>query len=155
MIQRIQTVYLFVASIILFCATLFPLTKLFDIISNSFIIISAFKIEVLGNPISTTSRSVITIGILLYLTIILGFISIVLFKNRKLQLLLISIAMVLTFLVGNLIVISSYRIMPSPETSLSFTVYSLFPIIALVLFFMAYKAIKKDDDLVKSLDRIR
>ena len=63
--------------------------------------------------------------------------------------------MVLTFLVGNLIVISSYRIMPSPETSLSFTVYSLFPIIALVLFFMAYKAIKKDDDLVKSLDRIR
>ena len=45
--------------------------------------------------------------------------------------------------------------MPSPHASLSFTFFSIFPIVSLILYFLAYKAIKKDDKLVKSLDRIR
>jgi hypothetical protein len=131
------------------------LTKLYDISSNTFITMYAIKISIAGNPISIISRSLIVTGSFLYLTTLLGFIAIFLYKNRKLQMLITSIAMVCSFFCCNFIVITSYRIMPSADTSLSFTLYALFPVIALILFYMAYKAINKDDKLVKSIDRIR
>src|ERR1035437_1980202 len=155
MIQRIQTVFLFTATLLLFLATIFPLAKLYDISTNTFINVFAMKIIITGNPISILSKSLLITGCCIYLASILGFIAIITFKNRKLQMLITSIAMVLSFFCCIFILITSYRIMPSPDTSLTFTFTAIFPVVAFVLFFLAYKAINKDDKLVKSLDRIR
>lgn len=156
MIQRIQSIYLFVASTLLFLTTLFPITKIFDAASPSITTIYAFKTITTDSLIKTqTSITSILSGIALYICIILGFAIIFLYKRRKVQMLLSIIAMVLTVLFGTLIVANSYMIMPSPHASLSFTFYTMFPIISLILYFLAFKAIKKDDKLVKSLNRIR
>jgi len=155
MIQRIQTIFLFVASILMFLTTLFPISNIFDAESPSITTLYAFKIDTTNSLIHHSSISTITSGIALYACSILGFAIIFLYKKRKLQMLFTSIEMVFTFLSCNLIVINSYRAMPSPHASLSFTFFSIFPIVSLILYFLAYKAIKKDDKLVKSLDRIR
>ena len=153
MIQRIQSIYLFIASVFLFIPTLLPISQLYEPSNQTMITMYALKIVSLEK--TTTSLGIISTGILLYLSIILGFTTIFLFKNRKVQLLLTSVIMILTFAICNLIVANTYLLLPSPQAIMSFKYVSVLPVVALILFFLAYKAIKKDDKLVKSLDRIR
>jgi hypothetical protein len=153
MIQRIQSIYLFIASVLLFITTVRPISHLVDPSSHSQVTIYALKIvtaERVSHPFSIMST-----GILIYISIILGFSTILLFKKRKLQMLISSLLMVFTFLICNLIVANSFLLLPSSQASMSFEYISIFPLVALILFFLAYKAINKDDKLVKSLDRIR
>jgi len=153
MIQRIQTIYLFVASILLLITSLLPISYIIDSTQHVVITIYALKVEI-NNSISTT-KSVLTTGILMYLAIIFSFLTIFLYKNRKLQILISSLLMVISFLICNLIVVNSYILVPSTQAVMSFNYIAIFPLISLILFFLAYRAIKKDDKLVKSLDRIR
>ena len=153
MIQRIQTIYLFVASILLLITSLLPISYIIDSTQHVVITIYALKVEI-NNSISTT-KSVLTTGILMYLAIIFSFLTIFLYKNRKLQILISSLLMVISFLICNLIVVNSYILVPSTQAVMSFNYIAIFPLIYLILFFLAYRAIKKDDKLVKSLDRIR
>jgi len=153
MIQRIQSIYLFIASVLLFVTTLLPISHLVDPSSHSQVTIYALKIvtaEKVSHPFS-----IISTGILIYTSIIIGFITIMLFKRRKLQILITSLLMVFTFLICNFIVANSFMLLPTSQALMSFEYISIFPLIALILFFLAFKAIKKDDKLVKSLDRIR
>jgi hypothetical protein len=41
------------------------------------------------------------------------------------------------------------------EANVHYQIYALMPVIALILTVMAYNSIKKDEKLVKSIDRIR
>lgn len=96
---------------------------------------------------------------ILYLALFLGsgalaLISIFLFKNRKLQFVLGRLNIILNF---TLLVLFVIRLLSTPgETNVSENgVGVLLPVFSIVFLVLANRAIKKDEDLVKSVDRLR
>lgn len=80
--------------------------------------------------------------------------AIVLFKNRKLQFVLNRLNIIFNL---TLLGVFVYRLLTlSGEAQVSEKGIGMFlPIISIVFLVMANKAIKKDEDLVKSVDRLR
>ena len=136
MIQRIQTVYLVVSALIIAALYLwFPLVQ--DDAGNT--IISRDEPLVLG---------------LLGVSVLLAVISIFNFKKRKLQFVLNRLNIISNFVLLGVFVYRSLTL--SGETLVSEKgIGVLFPIISIVFLVLANKAIKRDEDLVKSVDRLR
>ncbi|SEL96816.1 protein of unknown function [Aquimarina amphilecti] len=85
---------------------------------------------------------------------ILALVSIFLFKNRQLQFVLGRINILLNFILLGVFVYWSLTL--SGETLVSEKgIGMLIPVISIVLLVIANKAIKKDENLVKSVDRLR
>lgn len=136
MIQRIQTIYLLIAFIIMgMLPYVFPL-----------------EITSTGQKIFTADHLV---DMLLFsLSAILSLISIFLFKNRKLQFVLGRLNIILNLILLGLFVYHSLSL--SGEVATSEKGIGMFlPIFSIVFLVLANKAIKKDEDLVKSVDRLR
>lgn len=85
---------------------------------------------------------------------VLAFISIVLFKNRKLQIGLIRFDLILNFILLGVFVYW-FLMLPGEMEISEKGIGMLVPVISIVFLMLANKAIKKDDDLVKSVDRLR
>jgi len=136
MIQRIQTVYLLLAA--------------------GF---SAGLIFVFHLWITSENVKVFAMDELLYFGLFLGsaalsLLSIFMFKNRKFQFVLGRLNIILNFILLGLLVYQSLNI--SGEALVSEKGIGIFlPILSIVLLVLANKAIKKDEDLVKSVDRLR
>ncbi|MCK5400649.1 MAG: DUF4293 domain-containing protein [Flavobacteriaceae bacterium] len=85
---------------------------------------------------------------------ILSLIAIFMFKNRKLQFVLGRLNIILNFILLGLFVYRSLNL--SGETDVSEKgIGMLLPIFSIVFLVLANKAIKKDEELVKSVDRLR
>ncbi len=136
MIQRIQTIYLIVSAIIIGALYMwFPI--------------------VLGDDGSVImERNEPLIFGLMFVSIALAIISILSFKKRQLQFVLNRLNIISNFVLLGVFV---YRLLTlSGETIVSEKgIGVLFPIISIVFLVLANKAIKKDEDLVKSVDRLR
>ncbi|GGK19466.1 hypothetical protein GCM10007962_11940 [Yeosuana aromativorans] len=136
MLQRIQTVYLILAA-----GVSAGLIYLFDLWETK----EGIVVFANDNP--------------LYLGLFLGsaalsLISIFMYKNRKLQFMLGRLNIILNFFLLGFFVYQSLNV--SGETVVSEKGIGMFlPIISIVLLVLANKAIKKDEDLVKSVDRLR
>ena len=129
MIQRIQTVFLLFNFFYLLIIYLF-----FDI---KFFAVTIFDHEIL-------------IKIYIFSCLIITAISILLFKKRFAQLFINKIQIFLHIIYFLIIAIEFFV----SESFNSFTKL-LIPIICLIFIFLANKFIKKDEDLIKSIDRIR
>ena len=143
MIQRIQTIYLFLSSIISG-----GFIFVFDLWEN-------VKKEVFALELFSREAIVLKIIPLLFiLSAIVSFVTIFLFKNRKLQFVIGRIVILINlFLLGVLVYVS--LTLPG-EVFISEKGIGMFlPIVAVLLIVLANKAIKKDEDLVKSADRLR
>jgi hypothetical protein len=96
---------------------------------------------------------------MLLLTAIVPLVTLFLFKKRLLQIRLCAVNIVL--LLGTLIFIAIYYYLGSrffAEFSYEvrgFKIAAIFPLLSLVLTYLAARAIFKDEMLVRSLDRIR
>lgn len=87
-------------------------------------------------------------------SVVLALISIVNFKKRKLQFVLNRLNIILNFVLLGVFVYRSLTV--SGETLVSEKgIGVLIPIISIVFLVLANKAIKRDEDLVKSVDRLR
>jgi hypothetical protein len=156
MIQRIQSVYLLAASLVLFALFLFPLVN--NLILNG----HADNIMVTGiyeviNGVRTKTSSFIFLTLATVVAGLLPLIGIFLYKNRKKQISYCYIAIVL------LIGYSFY----SAETVKDFVgagvtlrpenygLGIILPSLAIVLIFFAIRGINKDEKLVRSADRLR
>jgi len=144
MIQRIQTLYLLCAAI--FSGGLIFVFNLWT--EKSTKVVSA--IDLVNEP----SLLLKTIFFSYLLSSITSLVAIFLFHKRQLQFVIGRLNMLINFyLLGVLIYVS---LTVSGETSVSEKGIGMFiPIIVIVLLAMANKAIKKDEDLVKSVDRLR
>ena len=152
MIQRIQSVFLIAFSLCMIVVAIAPLSKITD--SNEiFTLYSTNITNVKGE--SQTTILFITQGILTYFTAIIGFITILLYKRRKLQMLLCMINMCFIFLLCNLIVLLALNSLPSSSAHITFKITAVLPVISFILLILSYRAIKKDEELVRSLNRIR
>lgn len=143
MIQRIQTIYLFLASIV--SGGLIFVFNLWNTIKEKIFVVDLFSKEVITLKV---------IPLMFIMSAILSIVAIFLFKNRKLQFVVGRIIILINlFLLGLLIYLS---LTLSGETIVSEKGIGMFlPILAILLVVLANKAIKKDEDLVKSVDRLR
>lgn len=136
MIQRIQTIYLVVSAIVMGALFMwFP------------VVIGTDGSVIMG-------RSEPLIFGLIFVSIALAIISILSFKKRQLQFVLNRLNIISNFVLLGVFV---YRLLTlSGETIVSEKgIGVLFPIISIVFLVLANKAIKRDEDLVKSVDRLR
>lgn len=135
MIQRIQTVYLAICCILSVVTTF---------------LLSLWTVDkMVVFPTDVTFAMVCFLGIA-----ILALVSIFLFKNRKMQFVVNRLNIILSFILLGFFV---YRILNlSGEAEVSEKgIGVIIPIFCVVLLVLANKAIKKDENLVKSVDRLR
>jgi hypothetical protein len=143
MIQRVQTVYLLMASII--SGVLIFVFNLWKSIEKSIFALDLFKSE---------SNVLKLIPILFLVSAILAFVAIFIFKNRKLQFVIGRLTILINLILLGLLIYVSLTL--PGEASVSEKGIGMFiPILAILLLVLANKAIKKDEDLVKSVDRLR
>lgn len=138
MIQRIQTVYLIltflITGVLLFFIPLWTLNngKEFYFMQDQFY------------------------TILLGLSTMLTIISIISYKKRQNQFVMGRLNIILNLILLGLFVYRSLNLSGDTTTIVSEKGIGMFlPIVAIVLLVLANKAIKKDEDLVKSVDRLR
>jgi len=154
MIQRIQTLFLLIASMLLFLGFFTPLAKITITNPNDIISLYPYKMVSMVKGESATTLFLVN-GIMLGVAAILGVINIFNYKKRKLQMLFCVITAILIFVTCNLSFLLILTTMSSTNASISYNIISVFPIIALVLVYLAYRAINKDEKLIKSINRIR
>lgn len=143
MIQRIQTVYLLLTSVI--SGVLIFVFNLWETIKQEIFVVDLFSREAITLKV---------IPLMFFASALLALIAIFLFKNRKLQFVFGRIIILINlFLLGLLIYLSLNL---SGEASVSEKGIGMFlPVLAILFIVLANKAIKKDEDLVKSVDRLR
>ena len=136
MIQRIQTLYLVLAASISA-----GLIFVFDLFTNTESVLVYAKDDYLYLGLFLGSA-------------LLSLISIFKFKNRKSQFILGRLNILLNFILLGVFVTQSLNL--SGETEVSEKgIGMILPIFSIVCLALANKAIKKDEDLVKSVDRLR
>lgn len=151
--QRIQTVYLIIAIIACAVCLCLPIANIVpeDLAANS-TVYNLFTVA----PDGTREYSWLSMeNFLLIMSCTFAAIAIFAYKNRKLQAVECVLGIVFT-LVWNVIYCIwafSGMIEFSGEFKPSFA--ACLPAIAMILFFLARKAILKDEALVRSMDRIR
>ena len=152
MIQRIQTLYLFASAALMITALLTPLAY-FAAGADEYTL-RAFSLSGSG-----MSQSTIYMGIVMALAAAVPLVNIFLFKRRMLQIRLCAVELVL--LLGSVAFIGIYYYLSTRMVSQAefhtqgFRISAVFPLVSLVLDYLAMRAIFKDELLVKSLDRIR
>ena len=152
MIQRIQTLYLLAVAALMGVATFTPLA--YFIAGNEEYFLRAFSLKS-----ATTSHSTIYMGIIVALAAIIPFVNIFLYKKRLLQIRLCAVELVL--LIGSVVFMTIYYYLGQRVFSdiafhtQGFRIAIIFPLISLILDYLAMRAIFHDEMLVKSLNRIR
>ncbi len=150
MIQRIQSLYLLLTTLLSF------LFLKGGILNFSEATGSVIKLTITGIFRNTELLvKTLPVTILSILIPLLASIIIFLYKKRGLQLLLVKVLMLLILVFILLLAFYSYSIAEKFNASLTPGVIMAIPLIQLILAFLAYRGIKKDEDLVKSYDRLR
>ena len=136
MIQRVQSVYLLITAI--FAGVLPFFFNLW--------------IDVDGQAVYSSNE--LLISITFYASAILAIWSMLRFKNRKIQFVINRLNMILNVFLLGFFVYRSLNL--SGEISVSEKgIGMLIPVFSIVFLVLANRAIKKDEDLVKSVDRLR
>ncbi len=137
MIQRIQTVYLFLAFVVMgVLPYIFPLWKMSN--GKEFY----FMADMVYTPI---------FGLITTLSLL----SILFYKKRQNQFVMNRLNMILNLILLGLFVYRSLKVSGETVVVSEKGIGMFLPIVAIVLLVLANKAIKKDEDLVKSVDRLR
>ena len=137
MIQRIQTIYLllaFVATAVL--PFVFPLWKL-DNGQDFYFMVDQVYIVLFGLSTAMTAITIIS------------------YKKRQNQFVLGRLNIILNLILLGLFVYRSLNLSGETATVSEKGIGMFLPILTIVLLVLANKAIKKDEDLVKSVDRLR
>jgi len=152
MIQRIQSVYLLIVTILLGSIFAYPLAELLSSDGQLFIYnFNGLSIENEPGMYLLTVPPVI----LLAITILISFVSIFLYKKRVLQMRLNSfnIILMLGYLGLNYYYIHNFS--KQLDGVVSYQITAIFPFIAAIFTYLAIRAIGKDEALIRSMDRIR
>jgi hypothetical protein len=142
MIQRIQSIYLLLT--VLVSAALFYL-PLFELPSSvegtgprEFMITSNALLLVLSSAIG-----------------VLAFVTIFLFKSRPLQIKVCRLILIMIFVMIGLLFYTSDTISNGLDQKVVFKIGTYLPLLQVLFIFLAHRAIKKDENLVRSADRLR
>lgn len=158
MIQRIQSVYLLL--VIALCTSVYflPLSSKISITDTTLVYkMDAFNIYQIKAGEASIFSAVLFNSIINGVIGFLSLFAIFKFKNRGLQLKICKILLLISTAFFALLFYETDRMIPGTSNDFK-TIYLpgiYAAVIIPILVFMALKAIKKDDDLVRSVDRIR
>lgn len=149
MIQRIQSVYLLVVTILMVICMCSPVGS---------IIASTHEISEFGNlfitlPDGTKDYATWALFTILLVVAGLSFVTIFLFKKRMLQIRLTIFSCVM--LIGYYLTLIAYIFMLAEDTTFSASWTVCLPFVALILNWLAIRGIGADEALVKAYDRLR
>ncbi len=147
MIQRKQTLFLLTAAILMI------LTLFTPFISSGDIHFTAFDFSATGVE---QKIQVFPIGIYIIIIAVLQLFTIMLFKNRKIQMRFTMFDLILSL--GFYGILYFYHTMISNIVELDFKNYSfalIAPLLAAIFDFMAYGGIKKDEKIIRDSERLR
>lgn len=149
MLQRKQTIYFLLAGIISVVLIFAPLAVLKF---NGQVYL--FTVSGIKSVSPGTILGISTIPLFILLTVISGinFIVIFLYKNRQFQMKLCVLNLV--FIVG-LSALIIFHLVSISASEINYSWGLIIPVVILILIILAYLGVRKDEKLVKSLDRIR
>ena len=137
MLQRIQTVYLILVLVVSgVLPFVFPLWKAIDG-KDYFFMADMTYVTLFGLSISVTLLSILS------------------YKKRQHQFVLGRLNMIFNLILLGLFVYRTLNLSGEAATVSEKGIGMFIPIVSIVLLVLANKAIKKDEDLVKSVDRLR
>lgn len=154
MIQRIQSLYLLVATALLAVTIFTPIASFTG--GGTELTLSAFE---LSDATGEYAESALWMGILISLSALLPLVTIFLYKHRPLQIRLCGVELVL--LIGDIAFMTIYYLLAERvvETTAfpasAIRLGAIMPAVAIVFVALAMRAILRDELLVRSLDRIR
>lgn len=151
MIQRIQSLFLVLATALLVALYWFPLASFMvnDLIYNLFV--CRFQHPETGSTLIST----LPLAVLPCLSALLSLIIIFKYKNRVLQMRLCKLVMLVLFTTLVVGAIYFYRIGQMLQVNGQIAFGAIIPLIAFGFVLLAHRNIKKDEKLVRSADRIR
>ncbi|MBQ7181218.1 MAG: DUF4293 domain-containing protein [Bacteroidaceae bacterium] len=159
MIQRIQTLYLFLACVLcVFCMTQ-PVGYYFSEQGCQMAVMNNLLLRYTPQLVDTgvQAEHFITVPMFVVLLIVssLSFFNIFLFRRRALQMRVCSFSIILLVAWYALYAFYIYRQCNGLEASFRPGWAAALPFCAIVLLYLAFRGILKDEMLVKSLDRLR
>jgi len=157
MIQRIQSVFLGLIAILMTLFLFLPIWKKVDTQSGEHLTINALGMLHMKGETVISEKGAIYIFILAFFAVIISVISLLNYRNRSRQILLnlINSLLIAISTVASALLISDAEKILLPGTSGSFQVGLFLPVAALVCNLLANRFIRKDENLVRSSDRIR
>ncbi|MFP4288883.1 MAG: DUF4293 domain-containing protein [Bacteroidota bacterium] len=153
MLQRIQTVYLSFVFVFTLMFLFFPLGSIH--LANEIILIKTWGLSTQANEIEYNSLPGYLALALSFFIMILTVFTIFKYKKRLLQ---IKLGKINIFL--HVLMVVSYfffldNVKKGYEDSFSYGIAVVFPLLSMILILMANRSVKKDEELVRSADRIR
>lgn len=149
MIQRIQSIYLLVVSILMVICLCNPVASLVN--GNNEI--SEFTNLCINMTDGTKNYAPWALFVLLLLAAVLSFVTIFLFKKRMVQIRLTIFSCIL--LIGYYITLACFLFMLTEDTTFSASWTVCLPFVGIILNWLAIRAIGADEALVKAYDRLR
>ena len=145
MIQRKQTLWLLIASLLNFCVLFFDVYRWHQLVNG------------VDTPMQLSVTGHFPLMAMVVVTGLLPLVAIFLFSQRKRQIniTMLSIVAVICFFAMLVYSVSELGKQTPPPTSGSYYLGSMLPIASILFLIMAIIAIRKDEKLVKSMDRLR
>ncbi len=147
MIQRIQSVYLLISALLLGLLFLLPFA---EVVKEGVIYTFNFKGILLDGAVQ---QSGIAISVLIVVLMALHGFAISSFKNRKRQKMIVIYLILMLLGLFGLFIYYTYLSFSGAQISLKISV--VLPLLAIVIDYLAIRAIDKDEALIRSIDRIR
>ncbi|HHC78823.1 MAG TPA: DUF4293 family protein [Flavobacteriia bacterium] len=144
MIQRIQSLYLLIGAVISLGLTF--VFSVWTTVANS--------VYYIMDLLTQDAITIKMIPILFIISGVMSLISIFLFKNRKNQFIVNRLNILINLILLGILIYHLLTLSGEMQVSEK-GIGAVLPIVVIVLLVLANKAIKKDEDLVKSVDRLR
>ncbi|WP_320053421.1 DUF4293 domain-containing protein [uncultured Acetobacteroides sp.] len=147
MIQRIQTLFLLVAEVL--TAVLF-FSKLASFITTDGqqLVLNYNGIYQLKNGVLEKMAAAWPLAVILVVAAIVGLLVIFLYRRRMLQIRFCFVAMFLNFGILVLLGYYVYSVAAVGDSTLTLSTVDSFPILSMILYYLAYRGIAKDEAMV-------
>jgi len=154
MIQRIQSLYLLLTTLIAVLFLSGEIVRFSDGINELFINIQGLG-KLAGNSGTEIIEKHMHFTILLLLPPVLSLVTIMFYKNRKLQMKMTLILILLILIEIIAVVHYSMHIINTMGVVLIPGLKLIIPVLMLIMAILAYRGMKKDENLIRSYDRLR
>jgi hypothetical protein len=152
MIQRVQSVWLFLAALTLFLLLILPVVTTATSAGETWL-----QVGGIYEKVKNVTQKTVSYSALFGATILAGITclaAIFLFNNRSLQKRIILLAIFLIVLLVAALVNYALNI-PSGIVGATFNIGAYLPVLSVIFCALAFRGIRKDEQLIRSADRLR
>lgn len=150
MLQRVQTLYFFGALALIVICFFVPLAVV-SVLGGA-----SVPFTLLGAKFASMVSFNAILSFLSFATAFLLLINIFRYKNRKSQMSWVIMIIILLLIIEGLVFYLAMQMRNDfGHAAVSFKIPLIFPVISAILSYLGYRGIKKDEELVRSYDRIR